>query len=258
MSAPIHILVLEDEQRAGEKLMKFIQEIVPFPLITWKRSVAEGIAYLHTQPTLDLIFSDIELLDGNAFQIFEAVSPPCPIIFCTAYNQFYIEAFQTNGIAYLLKPYTKAQLQEAWIKYQRLFQQEASPELSVEIINKLQNLITPAAQNYKQRFSVKKRNGVYLLATKEIAYFQAQGDFVLAIDQKNTKHILNYSLTAIEGVVNASHFFQINRSEIVNINMILKYESYTKNRLAISLTKPAIILYTSNSRSADFKLWIEG
>ena len=254
----LQILVLEDEQRAGEKLIDLLEEIAPQAKTDWKRSVAEGIAYLKTH-TPDLIFSDIELLDGNAFEVYETVKPQCPIIFCTAYDKFYVEAFATNGIAYLLKPYTREQVEEAWHKYQLLFEKDKQPDvgISAALISEFKSLIH-GEKEYKRTFTVKKRNGVFLLKVDEVAYFQAQGDFVEGIDQQGKKHILNYSLSYIEEGIDPRQFFRINRSEILNIHSILKYDAYTKNRLVITLSRPTVNLYTTNSRTPEFRSWVEG
>ncbi|MEE9362727.1 MAG: LytTR family DNA-binding domain-containing protein [Cellulophaga sp.] len=112
-------------------------------------------------------------------------------------------------------------------------------------------------ENYKKTFLVKKRDGVSILKIDNICYFQAQGDFVLAIDFNDRKHILNESLTQIEHLLNPSNFFRINRSEIISRISILKYNQYIKNRLALTLTDLKITLYTSNSRTPEFRNWIE-
>lgn len=257
----MNILILEDEQRAGEKLTDLINRLVPDATIDWHRSVADGIKHLSndTSPT-DLIFSDIELLDGNSFEIYDAVQPHCPIIFCTAYDKFYVEAFNTNGIAYLLKPYTEEQVREAWAKYELLFKvkKEKNSIISSDLISEFKMLVGNYQQTFKSTFSVKKKGGVFLLKIEEIAYFQAQGDFVLAIDKSNKKHILNYTLSGLEDVINPQQFFRINRSEIINIESILKYNPYTKNRLVIDLSSPNVALYTTNSRTPEFRSWVEG
>lgn len=253
-----NILIIEDEQRAGEKLIGLIENVDANSKVNWMRSVQDSVDFLRRESkNIDIILSDIELLDGNSFQIFERITPNCPIIFCTAYDQFYVDAFKTNGIAYLLKPYTKEQFLEAWKKYLALFEKDSSYTISHDLIANVRSLISKQDRQYKNTFTVKKRSGVYLLKVDDVAYFQAQGDFVLAIDRDNTKHILNYSLAAIEELIDPKKFFQINRSEIVNFDCIVKYSPYTKNRLAITLSTPAIDLYTSNSRTPDFRIWIE-
>jgi DNA-binding LytR/AlgR family response regulator len=252
----LQILILEDEQRAGEKLSGLIRGIAPQAKLDWCRTVADGMSYLSSQKP-DLIFSDIELLDGNCFEIYENVKPACPIIFCTAYDKFYVEAFSTNGIAYLLKPYTGEQVAAAWQKYQLLFKTSSGDQgsLSSDLLAELKGMLHQ--ESYKSTFTVKKRDGIFLLKVVDVAYFQAQGDFVEGVDRSGKKHILNYSLSAIEKAVDPRQFFRINRGEIVNINSILKYDSYTKNRLVISLSNPAVNLFTTNSRTPEFRRWVE-
>jgi len=259
MNQQLNVLVLEDEQRAGEKLTDLISEIQPQAKVEWKRSVKEGLKFLKTKNPVQLIFSDIELIDGNAFKIFDSITPNCPIIFCTAYDKFYVNAFQTNGIAYLLKPYTKEQFVEAWKKYELLFEskKEQPVSLSADVLSDLQKLINRDATKYKNTFSVKKKDGVFLLNVESIAYFQAQGDFVIAVDQKQSKHILNYPLKRIEELVDPQYFFRINRSEIINLKSILSFNVYNKNRLAIHLHHMDTVLFTANNRTPRFRVWIE-
>lgn len=252
-----NILIIEDEQRAGEKLMDLIKEVQTDSAVSWMRSVQDSVDFLRREASnIDLIFSDIELLDGNSFEIFQRITPNCPIVFCTAYDQFYVDAFKTNGIAYLLKPYTKEQFEEAWKKYLLLFNNDTQGTISKDLIQGVQSLLAKQDRQFKNTFTVKKRSGVYLLKMQDVSYFQAQGDFVLAIDKGNNKHILNHSLSAVEEFVDPKKFFQINRSEIVSIDAILKYSPYTKNRLAITLSAPSIDLFTSNSRTPDFRIWV--
>jgi two-component SAPR family response regulator len=76
-------------------------------------SVRDGVKYLQNNPEPELIFSDIQLADGLSFEIYKQVAVSCPIIFTTAYDHYAIEAFQTNGIDYLLKPVEEERLLKA-------------------------------------------------------------------------------------------------------------------------------------------------
>lgn len=257
MSKQLNILVLEDEQRAGEKLIDLVNEVSAGSQVTWLRSIENGLQFLKEHSEVDLVFSDIELLDGNAFEIYDKFTPKCPIIFCTAYDKFYVNAFNTNGIAYLLKPYSKDEFNQAWKKYETLFAKESEESaIPLQLIQQMKSLVAKESA-YKTSFSVKKRDGVFILKVSDISYFQAQGDFVFAFDQANAKHVLSYSLSHIESLVDPESFFRINRSEIVNRKFVLKYNRYTKNRLSVTLTTGADDLYTSNSRSPEFKVWLE-
>lgn len=254
------VLIIEDEQRAGEKLKDLIGKHLPEAAsVEWLRSVEDSLDYLNVGHTPDLIFSDIELLDGNSFEIYQEFTPPCPIIFCTAYNQYFLDAFKTNGIAYLLKPFTEEEFVEALAKYQTLFKVKAleTPAIDPNLLMQLQGLMVQTPKKYKQTFTVKKPSGVFLLNVQEVTYFQAQGDFVFAFDTKGHKHILNHTLAHIEEQVNPENFFRVNRSELIHFHAIEKYYAYIKNRLEISLKDGQTTLYTSNSRTAEFRSWIE-
>ncbi len=112
-------------------------------------------------------------------------------------------------------------------------------------------------KSIKKTLSVKKRDGIALIKIEDVLYFQAQGDFVFAFDKENNKHIINESLKTIRETVCVTSFFQINRGEMINFNYIAKYKSYLKNRLEISLLNTTSTLFTSNSRTPEFRLWIE-
>lgn len=116
----IKIAIIEDETPARRKLRRLLEEQAPpLQIVAEIDRVETAIPFLQTNH-VDLVFSDIELLDGNAFDIYNQVQVLCPIIFTTAYNQFWMNAFETNGIAYLLKPYSKERFQQAWDKFIRL------------------------------------------------------------------------------------------------------------------------------------------
>lgn len=109
----------------------------------------------------------------------------------------------------------------------------------------------------KKTLSVKKRDGIFILKVKDIVLFQAQGDFVFAYDIFDKRHIINESLKTVKEQICQDSFFQINRSELVNFNYINKFNSHTKNRLEIYLYHFSDSVYTSNSRTPEFRLWVE-
>ena len=252
----MNILIIEDEQIAGEKLKGYIHKYINQDVsISWVRSVSEVHELLSNDHSFDMIFSDIELLDGNVFSVYEKVEIACPIIFCTAYDQFVMRAFETNGIAYLLKPYNEEQFLDAWKKYQTLFDKR-DMSISKDILDQLKLIVDNAKAEYKSRFTIKKSKGVYLLSVEDIIYIQSQGDFLLAIDNTQAKHVINQSVTGIVSLLDPAKFFQINRSEIINVKYIQKFETHFKNKLCLSMIGINESLYTSSSRSPEFRAWL--
>ena len=119
----MNMLILEDEIPAYEKLLKHLKlEFQTEIQHDWARSVQEGESFLRRANSYELILADIELLDGTSIDLFKKIKGDCPIIFCSAYDEYLFEAFQSNGIAYILKPYTQEDIHRAFSKYMVIHQ----------------------------------------------------------------------------------------------------------------------------------------
>eukprot|EP01136_Pigoraptor_vietnamica_P022480 Opistho-1_new@73672 len=117
----MNIVIIEDERLVADDLEANIKQLLADTAnIVQLRSVKEAATYLNDAPLPDLIFSDIQLGDGLSFEIFAAVNKPVPVIFCTAYDEYALEAFKANGIDYILKPFTTQILEQALKKYRQL------------------------------------------------------------------------------------------------------------------------------------------
>ena len=264
------ILILEDEEPAARQLQQLLAQTgleatVPPAL----RSVEKALAWLQSNPMPDLILSDIELLDGNVFSLYEQFPVSCPIIFITAYDQFLLAAFRGNGIAYLLKPFSYEQLQAALGKYQRLCRSfgvapesapaPASPSLSAELVRELHQALCQVSQpQYKQRFSVRMSTGLYLLQVVDVAYVQADEGVSFAVDGAGKRYPLSGTLTELERQLDPARFGRINRSELVNIAFIDRVEAYFNNRLVVKLRGQGASLTTSAAQTPEFRRWLEG
>ncbi|MEL6865415.1 MAG: LytTR family DNA-binding domain-containing protein [Bacteroidota bacterium] len=256
----MNILIFEDEIPAHEKLLGFIHaEIEEAQIIGWARSIQEARLLLQRKQQPDLIFSDIELLDGVSFKVFEEIKVTCPIIFCTAFDQYVLQAFKTNGIAYLLKPYNLDNFREAFDKYRLLFnKQEEQQQLDDQVLKELKDLLHASEKSYKQRFIIKKKEGIKLIETREIMCFEANGDFCFAYDAKGHKHVINQGLSQVEEKINPGKFFRINRSQIINIDFVEKIEPHFKNKLSVKMNHLPETLLTSANKTPEFRKWLEG
>jgi DNA-binding LytR/AlgR family response regulator len=252
------ILIIEDEALAIKKLKRFIAKVCPEHIIIAEiDTVNEAISLLSTPTEIDIIFADIELRDGNVFDVFSQVTVTCPIIFSTAYDKFLMNAFKTNGIEYLLKPYSFERFDHAWQKYLAL--SPLNDTKYTNLLTKLSVIADNSAQEntYKKRFSIKSQQSIYFVNTDDIVYFQSNSGIIFAFDRDNKRHIMPYaSFVAIESTLDPQQFFRINRSEIIQLSYIDKLERYCKNSLAIYLNASDLILKTSHKRTAEFNQWL--
>ena len=246
------VLIIEDEKPAAEKLQKALAKANPdIQLVAVLDSVAASVEWLKKNPQPDLIMMDIELTDGFSFKIFEQIQLSCPVIFTTAFDEYWQEAFEHNGIDYLLKPIRQDKLEFALNKYN---------SLQNHFAHNLQKLLQwqPAAGNYKKRFLIKRGIDYIAVKTEDIAYCYATHKLVCMVDNQNQKFILDRSLADIEKELDPSLFFRINRKYLAGINAVKKIRSCGKGKLLVELSPPVeeeIVI--SNETVAGFKEWMD-
>ncbi|WP_170837053.1 LytR/AlgR family response regulator transcription factor [Aquimarina amphilecti] len=251
------ILILEDEIPAYQKLVSHLVTFFGEPVLhDWSRSVSEGEKFL-VENTYDFILSDIQLLDGISFDLFNRIKVESPIIFCSAHDDYLFQAFNTNGIAYILKPYSREDFKKALEKYQSLFKQGTYNSLDNTTINALKSAIQQGQDEYKKRFVIKRSKGIQLLNVVDISLLAASGDFCVATDSFGKTHPILEKIGVLTKQMNPKKFFRINRSQIIHIEYIETIENHFKNRLLIQLKGVKEKVMTSSSTTSDFRKWIE-
>jgi two-component system, LytTR family, response regulator len=248
----MRVIIIEDEKPAAEKLKKAIAKSdESIGVIALLNSIQSATAWLKSNAMPDLIFMDIELTDGLSFKMFEKINISCPVIFCTAYDEYWQEAFEYNSIDYLLKPIRQDKLEAALSKYDKL-----KKYFSQNLQTLLESQKQPGTE-YKKRFLVKRGVDYISTKTEDIAYFYAAHKLVCMVDNKNQKFILDQSLADIEKQIDPSLFYRVNRKYLVQMNAIKKIKAFPKSKLQLEL-EPAIndeIIISQENVSA-FKEWM--
>ena len=254
----MRLLILEDEAPTARQIRAYAARYgLPTHDVHEVRSVARALDWFAQHPMPNLIFSDIELLDGNVFGLYEQVAVSCPIIFITAYDQFWQAAFQASGISYLLKPFTYAQFAASVGKYERLQASlTAGSAWPAEALTHLQTMLRPAP-SYRQRLTVRQpNNGFYLLPVAEVAYLEAEEGLIFAHDRQGARHPLPGTLTEWEQQLDPTQFFRLNRGELVQLAAITRVEPYFNNRLAVQLAGGATLI-SAAAQTAAFRRWLD-
>ncbi len=245
------VLIIEDEainiEIITDHILRYNDKI---EIVASLQSKEEVEKWYETNEQVDLVFSDIELLDGNVFSLLKTNIIKSPIIFTTAYNTFYQDAFDVNGIAYLLKPISYNKFSKAMEKFESLQNKEVDWKRISETIHGLNN-------NYKERIIIKTKTEIKILTTKNTGAILSNSGKCIAIDENGKENEFRYKLSDLIKELNPKEFFQINRGEIVNINFIEKIEPYFGDRLAISIKNYKQHLITSASATSEFRKWIE-
>ncbi len=247
------VAIIEDETLAAEKLEHVLREIDPsVEIVARLASVEASISWLRTHRP-DLLFVDIHLADGISFSIFEEIDVDAPIIFTTAYDQYAIRAFKVNSIDYLLKPVRKEDVRDALAKFARL---APARHFDVsEIVRALQH----RGSSYKERFLIQYGDKVRKVTVEEIAYFFSLEKDVYMMTASRQTYPVDFTLDALQEVLDPHHFFRINRKMIIRFQAIRHMVPYSRSRLRIDLDPPppaGLEALVSVERAAKFREWM--
>lgn len=249
----MNVLIVEDEAHTAALLQEIIEQDSDFIVLDKLESIVETVQYLSKyQQNLDLLFFDIQLADGQSFEIFKHIDVAVPIIFCTAYDEYTLQAIKNNGIDYLLKPFKETEIHEALQKYKRLLSNLNSKKLSPI------QFPPNGKEQYQKSFLTQFRGKTVIKKIEEIALFNVENEMVYLYTFKGEKFQLFKKLEYLESVCDPNLFYRINRQMLINREAILSFEPYFNRKIILHLNikiedKPIV----SRLKVSPFKSWLE-
>lgn len=252
----MRILIIEDEERSFMRLRRLLLGVdetleVDGPVT----SVCETVEVLrNASDPHDIIFADIRLDDGDVFEAFLQVQPKAPVIFTTAYNEYALEAFRSNGIAYLQKPIVPQELTEAFGKARKL---TASEQPSQDYSALLASLGLKK-QDYREHFLVQNNDGYTVLNVHDINHIATENGITRAFLHNGRSVALSYTMGDIEAQLDPSKFFRASRQYIIGIDSIERIHFSYGYKLSVRLKGyPQVDIVVSKEKSAQLKEWID-
>lgn len=252
-------VIIEDEKLIAAEMREMI------------KAVAGDIEILEVLPSLkaarkwflqnaepDILFMDIKLSDGLSFELFDDFTLHCPVIFCTAYEEYAIRAFKVNGVDYLLKPVQEADIKKAIDRVRGLKNEKAVFPADLQQLVQLFKNPGAVRQPYKERFIINSNNRWMPVEAKDIAvFFKDSLNYIYTF--AGEKYIYDFSaLDEIEELLDPEIFFRANRQAIIHINAVHSVKPYGNQKLLIQV-KPPLKLEVDISREKAplFKKWMD-
>ena len=249
----MNVVIIEDEAHTAKLLQEMIEEDNDFIVVEKLESIEEAVQYLGKyQRNIDLLFFDIQLADGKSFEIFKHVDVTVPVVFCTAYDEYTLDAIKSNGIDYVLKPFKETEIHAALQKYKRLLQNfQAKNPTPIHF----QPQISHA---FQQTFLTQYREKSIVKRIEDIASFTVENENIYLYTFAGEKLPLFKKMEYIESVCNPHQFFRINRQMLVNRSAITAFEPYFNRKivlqLKVKLTDQPVV---SRLKVTAFKEWLE-
>ena len=198
-------IIIEDEALAARELESILKKLAPEIEIVARQDSVRGSVQWLKENQVDLIFSDVHLGDGRSFDIFGQVEIKAPVIFITAYDEYALQAFKSQGIDYILKPFDEEEILRALEKVRNWFAKEKK---------------APRTVRFQERFLVQIGTKIKSVPVAEVAYFMADGKYLMLYTHEGGGYILDQTMAALEERLDPQIFFRINRKFIVSFSAI--------------------------------------
>jgi two-component system LytT family response regulator len=242
------VAIVEDEIPAAQRLERLLKKVdSSIEVVALVESLEESLEYFKDPPSLDFVFLDISLGDGDSFELLEQRDIDVPIIFVTAFNDRSLDAFRYLTVDYLLKPIKRGALERALSKYKTFFTQKQDSR-GQEIIEGNRHLIEIGGR-YK------------VVPYDQVAYYFMYNSLASLMTFTGKKYPVSMSLDEVEQKCVNLDYFRINRQYIIHRKAIENLKKTTKSRLRVSLDPPPPQdekPCSSTQRSPAFKKWLQG
>jgi two-component system LytT family response regulator len=253
----MNILIIEDEPVTARNLQHMLQDIDPaITVAAILPGVAASVSWLQQHgSTCNLIFMDIRLADGLSFEIFEKTKVEQPVIFVTAYNDYALQAFKSNGIDYVLKPYDMEEISRALQKYRKLTGEGLNAGAQEQMVRLLKSMQEQPV--YKQSFLVHFREKMLPLEAAQIAWFYTTNEVVQACTLEHKQYTIDFTLEQLQQQLDPHIFFRANRQFIVQRKAIQEVDFFFNGRLLVKTIPEATEkILISKARVPAFKAWM--
>ena len=232
-----NVIIIDDERLAREEIKRHLAIHSEFKIIGEASNANEGKQLIETKQP-HLIFLDIQMPEKSGFDLLNELTTIPEIVFTTAYSEYATKAFEVNALDYLVKP----------IREERFFK-------SIEKVKKELFKIKETRSHFSMHHKIFIKDGerCYFIPLKDIRYIESLENYA-RLHFKGNKAMIKKSLNSIEKKLDATVFFRINRSQIININFIKEIQPSLNNRLKIVLDTDETF-DVSSRQSVRFKNW---
>ncbi len=249
----MRVIIIEDETITANDLsttLKLVDKNISIKAVL--KSVKESVCFFeNNKEDIDLIFSDIQLGDGLSFEVFKKVSVTAPIIFCTAYDEYALNAFEVNSIHYMLKPFDTETISEALRKYREIKGYFSHNQTQYQAIIDLLN-----HKPRKHSILVYVKDRIVPVSITDVAVFYIENETSFLITTDNNKYTVNKSLDELEQIA-GNGFYRANRQYLINRKAIKDTSQYFARKLVINLyvqLNEKVIV--SKNKASEFLNWL--
>ncbi|MGB1307751.1 MAG: LytR/AlgR family response regulator transcription factor [Oceanihabitans sp.] len=237
-------IIVEDEKTSRDILKNYLAKYCPKVEILGEAANVEEALILIRNNDLDLIFLDVEMPYGNAFDLLDKVGDRTfETVFVTAYNHYAIDALNAHASYYLMKPISIDEL----IKAVDYVSEIKSKEDALQ-----DEILVPKANSVNGKITIPQLDGFEILETANILYCKADDNYTEIYLNNNKKKLVSKTLKYFEEALSNSSFARVHKSYLVNVNEITKYVKGKGGHVVLSNGKEVLVSASKKAKLLSY------
>ncbi len=240
----LNAIIVEDEETSREILKNYLKKYCPNVNVLGEASNVDEALILIRNNDLDLVFLDVEMPYGNAFDLLDKVGDiNFETIFVTAYNHYAIEALNAHASYYLMKPISIDELIKA-VDY--------VTEIKTKEDALQDQVLIPKTNNVNGKITIPQQDGFEVINTSDILYCKADDNYTEIYLNTNKKKLVSKTLKYFEDALNDTNFARVHKSYLVNVNEIVKYVKGKGGSVVLSNGKEIMVSASKKSELLSY------
>lgn len=258
----IRTILIDDEKLAIQGMQLRLEKFEDIEIIDTCLNGREAIRKIKTLKP-DLIFLDIQMPGFDGFSVVQGImdiEPPL-VVFCTAYSEHAIKAFEAQAVDYLLKPVEDVRLADAIDRIRERIRDKKGREEAVKLMNVLSEVAPDAVENldlgeedeaassnrYEKLINIKDRGQIFRVDVDTIERIDAAGDYMCIYTGDNSL-ILRETMKDLEKRLDPRNFQRVHRSTIVNLGLVRQVKPHTNGECFLVLESGAQVKVSRSYR----------
>lgn len=213
------VIIIDDERLAREEIKRYLNLLPEYEIVGEANNADNGKALIETKRP-HLIFLDIQMPEKTGFDLLNELTIVPEIVFTTAYSEYATKAFDVNALDYLVKPISEERFLKSMEKVKKEFSKTRPKRTTFSIQHKI---------------FIKDGTKCHFIPLSDIRYIESLENYA-RFHFNGNKAMFKQSLNNIEKKLDATVFFRVNRSQIINTQYITEVYTDSKNRLKIVFT----------------------
>ncbi len=218
----LQAIIVDDEELARQRIRDLLEERPEIQVRAECRNGTTAIEAIRRHDP-DLVFLDVRMPDVDGFGVIETIGAEKmpPVIFVTAFDQYALDAFETNAVDYLLKPFDRERFQRAVDRMLERHDQRHIAELDRGVHKLLE--LAENGDRYGERLIVRSSGSVHFVKVDTVDWIEASRNYV-KIHCGPEVYTMRETMARMEARLDPERFLRIHRSTVVNIDRIRKIE----------------------------------